>query len=267
MTRAALIVLVIAILAPVASAELTPEQRRLVLDEALTAYDRGIEKLQRDPAGAQESFREAAERFELLIDDGVVNGPLLYNIGNARLQAGDIGLAIANYRRAEQFMPGDTRLERNVAHARSLPRIQIAPSGTRALTDALLSWHRDTPITARSIVFAVMYVLFWGLVAGFLFYRRSFWIYGAVLAAIVWIACGASIGFDVWGQETHPAGVVVADEVVVRKGNGEGFEPQLEQPLTEGVEFVVLEARDDWLMIELPDGNTGWIKASQAELI
>ena len=91
--------------------------------------------------------------------------------------------------------------------------------------------------------------------------------FGAVLAAIVWIACGASIGFDVWGQETHPAGVVVADEVVVRKGNGEGFEPQLEQPLTEGVEFVVLEARDDWLMIELPDGNTGWIKASQAELI
>lgn len=267
MRRAGLIVLAIAMLAPAVHAELTPEQRRLVLDEALTAYDRGIERLRRDPGGAQAAFTEAAERFELLIDDGVVNGALLYNLGNARLQAGDIGLAIVSYRRAERFIPGDERLNRNVAHARSLPRVQIAPSGTRALTDVLLSWHRRTSLMTRGGVFAVAYVLFWLFVTGRLLHRRSMWVYGAVLAAVAWLACGASIAIDVLGGDDRAAGVVIADEVVVRKGNGDGFEPQLEEPLTEGVEFVVLEARDDWLMIELPDGNTGWIRASAAELV
>ena len=43
----------------------------------------------------------------------VVNGALLYNLGNARLQAGDVGKAIVSYRRAERLIPGDERLELN----------------------------------------------------------------------------------------------------------------------------------------------------------
>ena len=67
--------------------------------------------------------------------------------------------------------------------------------------------------------------------------------------------------------ERGGAGVLVVEEAVVRKGNGEGFEPQFEQPLHEGVEFRVLDARGDWLQIELPDEKTGWIRADQASLI
>jgi len=62
-------------------------------------------------------------------------------------------------------------------------------------------------------------------------------------------------------------GVVVADEVVVRKGNGDGFEPQFEQSIGEGVEFELLERRGDWLRVRLPDGQEGWIRAREAELI
>ena len=56
------------------------------------------------------------------------------------------------------------------------------------------------------------------------------------------------------------AGVIMAEEVVVRKGNGESYTPQLPQPLHAGTEFVVLEERGSWLAIQLNNGINGWIR-------
>jgi len=52
----------------------------------------------------------------------------------------------------------------------------------------------------------------------------------------------------------------------VRKGNGEGYAPQFEQPLHEGVEFTILEQRGGWMHIELTDGNSGWVRQREVEL-
>ena len=65
----------------------------------------------------------------------------------------------------------------------------------------------------------------------------------------------------------RPAGVIVAEEVVVRKGNGESYTPQLPQPLHAGTEFVVREARGSWLAIELDNGTSGWIRRDSAALL
>ena len=248
-------------------ADLTPQQRREVLAEAQQAYDRGVEILRSRPDEAAEQFRLAAARFQMLVDDGVANGRLYYNLGNAYLQAGEVGRAILQYRRAERFIAGDDRLEGNLRYARSLRRDQIAPSGERALADALLSWHHTTSATTRMWVFAVAYVLFWLLLISWIFRRAGLWRYVAGGCAVLWIACGASLAVELTSIGENLDGVILRDEVIVRKGNGEGFAPQFEQPLHEGVEFSVMEKRGDWLSIELPDGKTGWIPAAAAGLI
>ena len=60
--------------------------------------------------------------------------------------------------------------------------------------------------------------------------------------------------------------VLVGDDVIVRKGDGEGYDRQFKQPLHEGVEFVVLEIRGGWIHIKLPDENRGWIQRRNAVL-
>ncbi|UCD74026.1 MAG: tetratricopeptide repeat protein [Phycisphaerales bacterium] len=250
-----------------AGAQLSPEQRLEVLTEAQQAYDRGAEILPTNPGGAAEQFRLAAARFQLLIDDGVVNGPILYNLGNAYLQVGELGQAILQYRRAERFIPADARLEGNLRFARSLCRDQIAPSGQRALADALLLWHHSTSPHFRLWLFGVGYMLFWIILISWLFRPPGFWRYPAGACAVIWIACGTSLTMDLVTAGSHREGVVIQDEVIVRKGNGEGFAPQFEQPLHEGVEFRLAERRGDWLSIELPDGKTGWLPARAAGLI
>jgi hypothetical protein len=91
-------------------------------------------------------------------------------------------------------------------------------------------------------------------------------IYVALLALAGWLSFGASVGMDLVNQTGLTEGVLVRNEVVVRKGNGEGYEPQYSQPLHEGVEFTVIEQRGGWLEIELPDGGRGWVRQQDAEL-
>lgn len=247
--------------------ELTPQQRRDVLLEAQQHYDRGIAVLAADPAQAKSIFRTAAERFQLVADSGVINGQLYYNLANAYLEAGDLGRAILNYRKAQRLMPGDARLQANLKYARSLCRSQIAPSGERALVQALLGWHEHTSLRARFAVFITCYVAFWIVLLWRLFRPGGALLAAALILGLAALISGASTTSDVFGWGHRPAGVILSDEVTLRKGNGAGFEPQIEQPLHAGVEFDVLEERGDWLNIQLPNGISGWIEHNAVAVI
>jgi hypothetical protein len=250
-----------------APAQLTELQRTRILAEAQEAYDTGVAARRTSPQAALESFRTATERFKQLVDDGLANGRLHYNLANAYVQAGEPGRAILHYRAAEELMPGDSRLRHNLEYARSLVRSRIAPSGGRALGSALLGWHERTTVRARLGVFTVAWVLCWTVLAAHLFVPRPWWRWSAAALAVIWLAGGISVSTDVLLGHDDLEGVVLADEVVVRKGNGEGFEPQFAEALFQGVEFRLLEQRPGWLHIELANGKTGWIRADQAGLL
>ena len=266
--RAATVLAVLAVFAanPVHAA-LSDQQRHQILSEAREAYNAGLAAVRTDPLHAALSFADAVRRFRQLVDDGVVNGRLEYNLGNALLQMGEVGRAILHYRAAERLIPGDPKLRHNLEYARSLTQSHIAPSGGRALSAALLGWHRHTTVRARFTVFMTAYLVFWLLLTVNLMAPRPLWWWPAAAAGVLWIACGLSVGADLLETGHHREGVVLIDDVVVRKGNSEGFEPQFQQPLHQGVEFRLLEQRPGWLSIELPDGKTGWIRADAAGLI
>jgi len=247
-----------------ATAELTVQQQRQILSDARVAYDAGVAALRTDPEQAAQSFADSARRFEQLVDDEVDNGRLHYNLANAFLQMGKVGRAILHYRVAETLIPGDRNLRHNLRYARTLVQSHIADSGSRALSAALLAWHHDTPVRSRVTVFLAAYALCWILLTVNLVVPRPWYRWPAVIAAVVWIGCAGSVGADLLDADRHRDGVVLTDDVVVRKGNSEGFEPQFQEPLHQGVEFRVLEQRTGWLSIELPDGKTGWIPADEA---
>jgi uncharacterized protein YgiM (DUF1202 family) len=91
------------------------------------------------------------------------------------------------------------------------------------------------------------------------FVRRAVWGF-----AICGIILGATVVSDITAAQLRPQGVTTSDGVMVRKGNGDGFDPQFAEPLSQGVEFRVLQQRPGWLLIRLGDGKSGWISATQA---
>jgi len=270
MKRASFLIMLACLLGAIGSAwaeRLTDDQVAVVLSEAQRDYDRGIALLRGDPDQARGLFASAARRFQHAADSLPPNGILRYNLANAQLQSGDTGRAIANYRRAERLIPGDARLRANLEHARTLVRSRIAPSGRRSLADALLGWHDRTSPQLRWRTLLVCYMAFW--IATAIRTQRAG---GALIAAMIVsgvlsLALGASLAADAWGWGRHPVGVIIQDDITVRKGNGLGFDPRFEQSLHAGTEFEVIEIRGEWLHIQLVDENTGWIETNVAEVI
>jgi len=254
-------------LAAGAAAELSPAQRETILAEAQQAYVQGVSLRRTDPDSARARFREAASRYQQLVDDGVTNGALQYNLGNAHFQAGNLGRAIAHYRAALAMMPGDADARHNLEYARSLRESQISGRGADAVVRTLLWWHRQTPFGLRAGLFVAAYLLFWMALSMQVRRPGRQWIWTAVGCAVLWVPLGCSTASHLLRPPGSGIGVIVVDDVIVRKGNGEGFEPQFRQPLHQGVEFAVLERRPGWVEIELPDGKSGWIRDDQALLV
>ena len=273
--RAIECVVLVALLGPVPALIAQMEDRprdlsrsRLILQlsSALQAFDRGSALLNDAPDEALMAFRQAGDKFQAVVDAGIDNGKLYYNLGNTHLRLGEIGAAIADYRRAQRLTPDDQRLIANLRFARSLTRNHIKPSGKRTFLQTVFFWHYSWPLGARRTAAMIGYGLFWLLLAVRALSPRAKVGYAAFVCLALWVAVGASVAIDLPSQTGLTEGVLVTDDVVVRKGNGEGYDPQFRQPLHEGVEFEVVEHRGGWLHIALPDGNQGWVHEREVEL-
>ena len=236
------------------------------------AYERGIELSRTDPAASQRAFAESAAGWERLRAEGFGGGALEFNLGNAYMQRGDLGRAIARYLAAERDLPGDADLAGNLAQARSRVASSFERSGSTGLVDSVArAWH-VVPAGARQATFWSGWIAFWVLLAVRLAIGpgTSAAARGA-LATALWTtgAAGALFGGSLLADEAlrrmNPKAVLVDRDVVLRKGNGDGFEPAFAEALGPGVECTVLEERPGWLRVELPDGRTGWVRQAQAE--
>lgn len=244
------------------------------LARALAAFDSAVAEKARSGAEAQKLYRESLAEFTALLDEGVRTGALHYNIGNTYVRLGDVGRAIAHYRRALRLDPGDEAARKNLEVARKMCEAKIAKPATSAFLETLLFWHFDTSIAARLRFTLATYTLFWAIMLLMLLTPRR--IPGLTWTAVVFAVLGlvgmASVGWDKAAAANRVEGVITADRVTLRKGNGEYYDPQFDRPLPAGVEFRVLESRQDvqgspWYHVELPDKKDGWLRADQADII
>ncbi len=251
-----------------------PPTREAVLRQALADFDAAVALKDRNAAEAERLYRQALAGFETLLQSGVHNGSLYYNLANTYLRLGEVGRAIVNYRRALRWMPGDERVRANLEAARRMCRVRIPPPATSEALATLFFWHVGTSLSARVQVGLAAYVLFWlimlaRLPAG----RRAPWLkWPALAAGLLALVLAASVAWDLTTRPYRIEGVVVAESTELRKGNGDYYEPQLEQPLSAGVEFRLHESRPDvdgvqWYFVELPDGKKGWLRADAADII
>ncbi len=254
--------------APLRAQQLSEVELNSLLEEANTLFRQANERYEQDPSGAVDLYRRAALRYERIArDGGIRNGRLFYNIGNAYFRGEDIGRAILNYRRAENYIPGDSNLTQNLAYARSRRQDSFEEQQERRVLETLLFFHYDLSPSVRAVLLALFSGLFWVLAAVKLV--RSHWIprWPIVVTAVVALMFAGSLAADATLGKSQQAGVILAQEVVARKGDGNSYEPSFTDPLHAGTEFVLMESRADWCHVELPDGRQCWLPASSVGLV
>lgn len=240
---------------------------RAEFEAAIADFDNAQRTQSDQPQRAGQLFRLAAQRFESIAADGVANGRLEYNIGNCYLQAGDVGRAVLHYRRAQRLNPRDDLLADNLSVARSRRLTTISTSRSSMVLRNVFFWHYETALGSRTRAAIVLYLAFWALLIAWLVASYRMITVAAAFCAVCTVLIAGSIFTQNWMERHAPAGVVLGKDVVVYKGPGASYQRQFEQPLQPGVEFTLRERRSPWWNIELPNGQSGWIESSDADLV
>lgn len=246
----------------------------MTLRQALTQYETAVAMKTSTLEESRRLFTEAATGFRGLIDAGYGSAGLHYNLANSLVRLGKLGPAIVNYRRALRLEPGNERIQRNLEFARSRCQTPIPPPALSQFAATVFSWHYHTAFSSRLSLALAGYVAFWLLlVVGRLLRFRAAWLVWVKWpVAILTVVLLVSIAVDSYHRSHITEGVLTADNVILRKGYGENYDPQLDRPLSEGVEVRIRETRRDvenreWYYVELPDGKSGWLRADQCSII
>ena len=220
------------------------------------------------PEAAKDLYAKVLLRFNRLVDEGGVrNGKLYYNIGNINFLLGDTGRAILNYRRAEQYIPNDPNLAKNLAYARNMRQDKLEIKDQKKIQQTLFFFHYDFGTRTRLILFGISYVLFWIFAGAKIFSQRPYTNWVLTISLLFTLLFGTSLYVEHSQSATGLEGVILDSEVIARQGDAESYQPSFEDPLHAGVEFILLEDRGTWWQIELPDGRNCWIPEKSGELV
>ena len=242
-------------------------ETRTQLESAQASYQRGVNLTASDVTAAHAAFEESVTLYAALTPS-MDNAARHYNYANALLRAGNIGQAILEYRRAQLIAPNDARVIANLQQARAkLARSPGVPAATMIertsapsnviaqstrTTLALLAWSVGLACLALAHARARRNS------AATTTLRQA----GLTLAALALLLC-LTVALDILRKDFSHAGVLLTS-TSLRKGNGEGFEPTLLEPLPAGTEFTQHESRPGWTEIELANGTKGWVHESAA---
>jgi len=270
MKRWILLILMALVTTPaVALAGEAPDAIAGMFDEANGLVERADATLATDPKLARSLYAQGAALYRSCIEQGGIdNADLHADLGNAEYRAGNIGLAIVSYRRAERLDPTNPVARAGLNAARSQVGVVVNPDGPRFAIDALFVWRKWVP---RSVVFGVgvlAWLGLWGAIG-----LRTLGLARAPMGLI--IACAAlallTLGGQYAEQRTLYNGynvVVTAPEVVGHNGpNPVAYQPTFAEPLVAGVECAAFEERDGWRHVRLNDGRTTWLPDDAIETI
>ncbi|MCB0164038.1 MAG: tetratricopeptide repeat protein [Anaerolineae bacterium] len=229
--------------------------------EAMTAGNQSYE------AG---DYTQAVEIYETMVDAGIEDSALYYNLGNAYFKLGHLGQAILNYRRAYRLDPRDVDNNVNLALARSQALDKLEEANDGAMTNFVKVAEDWLTVDEASILALVLWLLLCGLaiVAILLPRFRPISLWTMAIVGLFLIIGVISIANRLYNNYAYPPAVIVAEQVSVMSGPGSADQYVVEFDLHAGAEVTQLESHDDYRRVSLPGHDfQGWVSADSLELV
>ena len=261
-------VFLLGIVCSAANAKLSKDEIYLVFTQANDAFAKANQTAD-NVEQTQTLYKQAITGYERIIEAGGIHNSKLYcNLANSYLLTDDLGRAILNYRRAQRLDSSNPDIHKNLNFARSKRTNQFPVAAQKKIFERLFFWHFDLSMNTRFIIGGICFAIFC------IWLTLKLWLvkWPAVLPAcclmvLIAIAMIISVGIEQHALATHRSGVIVADSVTARQGDGENYPQSFNEPLHAGVEFDVIEQRPNWFHVELPNHQDAWIPTQSAKLI
>jgi hypothetical protein len=211
---------------------------------------------------ARRMFREAADRFVDIARTGVASANLYVNTGNAYHFAGDEPRALLWYLRASQ-LANTPEIRAGLATLRRLCRVEPWPPSRPSIGRVLMFWHYDLGHRPKQVLMLVLYPAGCALLIASLFARRrNRWFRTGLVLAVLGGLMGTSdaVATVAGGEEW----AVVLTQAKGYAGDGPMYSV-LVDGIAAGQEVRLVEARRDWMQVELPSGGRCWVSRHACE--
>jgi len=235
-----------------------------LVEQALESYREALASGEREQRLL--GFRRSQRLFAAAIESGTENAELYTNLGNAALQAEDLGRGVLAYRRALLLEPGLDRARQNLRHARELLPSWVPTPSEGGVLDTFFLWHQTVSRDDRADLSAALFAFAALCLAASIYFRSPALRYGTYPAAAAWLALLLSLSFDP-ARDASSEGVVVAREALARAADSVNAPTRFGEPLPGGTEVKILEDRGSWLQIGLHNGRNAWVNAASVERI
>lgn len=206
-------------------------------------------------------FVEAAKTYQSILDSGVVSPNLLFDYGNAEFKSGNLGPAIAAYRRAALLAPRDADIRANLDFARNQVQGDTVPESH---WDALLG---VLTLNEWTVLAAIALWLTFGLFAAMQIRPalknslRGVARVGAVLTILLCACLGAAVSIHF----SKSIAVVILPDAVAR--SGPFSDAQNAFAVHDGAELPVLDRRNGWVQVSDASGRSGWVPDAQIQVL
>jgi tetratricopeptide (TPR) repeat protein len=210
---------------------------------------------------AEGKFVDAANAYEKNLTSGAVSPNLFFNYGNAEFKSGNLGKAIAAFRRAELLAPRDSEIRANLAFVRN--QVQ----GTTVRENVWQNWLGNLSLNESTVFAAIAFWLTFFLLAAkqlrpalAVKLKSATWIFAALT-----IFSGTILGVQAANHFSKQTAVVISAQATARSGPFD--DAQNAFAVHDGAELSVLDRRDDWVQVADGSGKIGWLPVKQVEIL
>jgi tetratricopeptide (TPR) repeat protein len=210
----------------------------------------------------QQSYDSATQYYEKILASGTTSSAVYFNLGNSYFRMKQVGLALLNYEKARQLSPDDPDILANITFANSAI-IDRLPAPDQSFVGAIMfRLHTLLPLqTQLWVIFALLLCLS-VLFAAFLYVSQNarLWIiYGSTILFCVTVSLSVSAGIKIYNREQVAYAIVLSPSLDAKNqpnGNKVLF------TVHEGTKFRIRKTLNDWALISLPSGVSGWVSTS-----
>ncbi len=224
---------------------------------------------QANQAYINETFHEAIELYEQILEMQLESAALYYNLGNAYYQTGQAGKAILNYERARRLSPNDDAIMHNLRVIRSRITDKMEPVPQLFF----INW-RDQFVQlqtadgwAKTLVVLII-LLTLSIALFFIMRNRVYKILTLTIGLAIILLLIVSIyaaNRQYYLNHVRQEAIVMSSRATAKNAPSEGAIDLF--VIHEGTKVYLTNDVMDWYEVRIPNGTVGWIRKSALEVI
>lgn len=224
-------------------------------DPAAALFKKGNEQY------AKAQYQQAAQTYQQVLKSGYVSAALYFNLGNAFYKSDDLPSAILYYEKAHKLAPDDRDISVNIQFC----NLKLADKIEQQPEFFVSRWWHSVILLFPADRFSVLSVVL--LLSGFLLLivylftnlmvikKASF--YTGLVTILIGLICIFLASQQIAYFDTHHQAIIFSSSVTVKGSPSINAKPLF--VMHEGTKVSISRQNGNWIEIELPNGNSGWI--------